>query len=156
MFLSPYDFFAKKPNSISCTRCTRSLYSVSVNFLCFSYIFLKIYGRSMLCAWVILGYSFPSLLYVLPIWIVTKNGISQCIPMCLNTRDQMMPFRFFLKPLLFTKFLYFSIVVIYRFSWSFCSSFSIAYVTLILCSVLNFSGFLPLSAFINSFPQVTK
>jgi len=149
MFLSPYDFFGKNPNSISCTRCTCSLYSVSVNFLCFSYIFLKIYGTSMLCAWVILGYSFPSLLYVLPIWIVTKDGISQCIPLCLNTRE-------FWNHSYSLNSCYFSIVVIYRFSWSFCSSFSTASVTLILCSVLNFSGFLPLSAFINSFPQVTK
>ena len=143
----------KIPHSVS---CTRSLHSILVNFLCFSYIFLEIYGKSMLCAWAILGYCFLSLLYVLPIWIVTKAGISQCIPLCLTTRDQMMPFRFFLKPLLFTKFLYFSIVVIYRFSWSFCSSSSTASVTLILCSVLHFSGFLPLSAFINSFPQVTR
>ena len=104
----PIWFLCKKnPSSISCTRCTRSLYSVSVNFLCFSYIFLETYGKSMLCAWAILGYSFPSLLYVLPIWIVTQDGISQCIPLCLATRDQMMPFCFFLKPLLFTKFLLF-------------------------------------------------
>ena len=73
----------------------------------FHTFFLKIYGRSMLCAWVMLGYSFSSLLYVLPIWIVTKADISRCIPSCLTTRDQMMPFHFFLKPLLFTKFLLF-------------------------------------------------
>jgi hypothetical protein len=146
----------KIPNSVSCTHCTRSLYSVSVNFLCFSYIFLEIYGRSVLCTWVMLGYSFPTLLYVLPIWIVTKDGTSQCIPLCLTTRDEMMPFCFFLKPLLFTKFLLFSIVMIYRFSWSFFCSFSTASVTLIVCSVLHFSGFLPLSAFMHSFAQVTK
>ena len=97
----------KIPNSVSCTRCTRSLHSVSINFLCFSYIFLEIYGRSMLCACVILGYNFSSLLYVLPIWIVAKDGISQCIPLCPTTRDHMMPICFFLKPLLFTKFLLF-------------------------------------------------
>ena len=34
--------------------------------------------------------------------------------------------------------------------------FSGTSVTLIVCSVLHSSGFLPLSAFINSFPQVTK
>ena len=116
----------KIPHSVS---CTRSLHSILVNFLCFSYIFLKIYGRSMLCAWVILGYSFPSLLYVLPIWIVTKTDISRCIPSCLTTRDQMMPFHFFLKPLLFTKFLLFfhcsdlqvQLVILFFFQYRICN-----------------------------------
>jgi len=45
----------KIPNSVSCTRCTRSLHSVSINFLCFSYIFSqnlwKINALCMSNAW---------------------------------------------------------------------------------------------------------